>query len=441
MRAASPGDLAGFEPGRLDATLERIAGIGNRFAGTPGEALCRELLLEELTGLGLERVRAEEFRYLAYEPVAATCEVVGESWSLRAAGLQCTASAAVEGAAVYLGACQAEDVSAVEARGVDLAGKVVVAHASMAWLVAPQLAAKRIAALVNVSDVPNGLIGHFPASLYPPPLEPPWEGRILPFPGVSVEAGAGRRLISLLTSGPLRLRVEHRARDVEKLSANVVAEIPGADEPGQRVVVGAHYDTQLEGPGAADNATGLAALLELARALRGLRLRRTVVLCAFGVEELGFFGAYHYVLRSAAANAATVGMVNLDALGLPSPGRRLVVADPSLAAFAAESAAQAGWQPDETIDGSLHAWSDHNPFIDAGIPAAWLWRYPPQHPYYHCAGDTLQWVDRGRFHEDAHASGFLALRLATVPELGIGRARPSRVFATIPGAAPASPQP
>ena len=198
----------------------------------------------------------------------------------------------------------------------------------------------------------------------------------------------------------------------------------------------AHYDTQLEGPGAADNATGLAALLELARLLRGLRLRRTVVLCAFGVEELGFFGSYHYVLRDPAANAATVGMVNLDALGLPSPGRRLIVADPSFAAFAAESAAQAGWEPEETIDGSLYAWSDHNPFIDAGIPAGWLWRYPPQHPYYHCAGDTLRWVDRGRLREDAFASGFLALQLATVPELDIGRARRSRVFATIPGAAP-----
>ena len=437
MRAASPRDLEGLDATRLGATLERIAGIGNRFPGTAGEALCRELLLDELTELGLARVRAEEFPYLAYEPVAASCEVVGEGWRLEAVALQCTASAAVEGEAVYLGACRPEDVAAIEARGVDLAGRVVVAHASMAWLVAPQLVAKGIAALVNVSDAPDGLIGHFPASLYPPPLEPPWAGRILPFPGVSVEAQAGRRLISLLTAGPVRLRVEHRARDIEKISANVIAEIPGEDEPGQRVVLGAHYDTQLAGPGAADNATGLAALLELARVLRGLRLRRTVVLCAFGVEELGFFGSYHYVLRDLAANAATVGMVNLDALGLPSPGRRLLVADPSIAAFAAESATQAGWEPEETIDGSLNAWADHNPFIDAGIPACWLWRYPPQHPYYHCAGDTLHWVDLARVHDIALASGFVALRLATVPEPGIGRARPSRVFATIPRVAPA----
>ena len=333
MRDLRPDDLAGLDQARLGATLERVVGVGNRFAGTPGEELCRELLLGGLAGLGLARVRAEEFRYLAYEPLAAACAVVGGEGgpALPAAGLQCTASAAAEGEAVYVGACREADLAAVEARGVDLAGKVVVAHASLAWLVAPQLAAKGVAALVNVSDAPDGLIGHFPASLYPPPLAPPWEGRILPFPGVSVEAEAGRRLISLMTAGrPLRLRVEHRARDVEKISANVVAEIPGEAEPGQRVVLGAHYDTQIEGPGAADNGSGLAALLELTHTLRGLRRRRTIELCAFGVEELGFFGSYHHVLRDPDANAATVGMINLDALGLPSPGRRLLVSDPSL---------------------------------------------------------------------------------------------------------------
>ncbi len=90
------------------------------------------------------------------------------------------------------------------------------------------------------------------------------------------------------------------------------------------------------------------------------------------------------------------------------------------------------------MDGSLSAWSDHNPFIDAGIPACWLWRYPPQHPYYHCAGDTLRWVDLGHVHDVALASGFIALRLAALAEPGIGRTRPSRVHAAIPGGAGAA---
>lgn len=90
------------------------------------------------------------------------------------------------------------------------------------------------------------------------------------------------------------------------------------------------------------------------------------------------------------------------------------------------------------MDGSLSAWSDQNPFIDAGIPACWLWRYPPQHPYYHCAGDTLRWVDLGHVHDVALASGFIALRLAALAEPGIGRTRPSRVHAAIPGGAGAA---
>ena len=435
MSDPAPSALDALDPARLGATLERIAAVGNRFAGTPGEARARTLLHDELAALRLHGLRSEEFPFLAYEPVAARCAISGPgalAGELPAAGVQCTASGAVEGEAVYVDGCSADELAAVEARGVTLAGRVVVAHASQAWLVAPQLAERGVAALVNISDAPDGLIGHFPASLYPPPLAAPWTGRILPFPGVSVEAGAGRRLLSLLSTGPVRLRVEHRARDVEKRSANLVAEIPGEVLPEETVVIGAHYDTQLEGPGAADNATGLAALLELARVLQPLRPRRTIRLVAFGVEELGFFGSYHHVLRDPAANARTVGMVNLDALGLPFEGRRLVVADPALAAFAAESAARAGWEPEESIDGSLYAWSDHNPFIDAGIPACWLWRYPPQHPYYHCAGDTLRWVSLRRVVDVARASGYLALRLACLEEPGLGRARPSRTHAAIP---------
>ena len=412
----------------LWSRLEQVVEIGNRFAGSEGESRCRDLIVSELERTGLAAVRTEAFPFLGYEPVSASCELVGEGVTLRCAPLQYSADAAAEGEAVYLGLARPEDVEALEARGVELAGKVVVAHSFMPWLVTPALAEKGVAALVNVTETGEGLIPNFMCSFYPNGMDAPWEGRIQPMPGVTIETTDARRLLSLMSSATVRIRVEHRARYVDATSANVVAEIPGRELPEERVVIGAHYDTQLEGVGAADNSTGVAAVLEIAHRWRELSPRRTIVLCAFGVEELASWGSYHYCRSHVGELAQTRGMVNIDALGLPLPGLRVVAADPEMAAYASESAARTGWEPEDEIDASMYAWSDHNPFIDAGVPAVWLWRYPPQHPFYHSAGDVLRYVSRERVIDTATASAYLAFRIAEAVDVPLGRSRPTNRF-------------
>jgi hypothetical protein len=407
--------------------LEQVTVLGNRFAGSPGEARCRELVLSEFERAGLARVRTEEFPYLGYEPLGATCDVVGHE-SLRCAPLQYSADAVVEGEAVYLGSARPEDVAALEQRGVELVGKVVVAHSVMPWLVAPALGEKGVAGLVNVTDTGDGLIPNFMVSFYPNGMDAPWDGRVQPLPGVTIEATDARRLLSLMSTETVRLRIEHRARYVEATSANVLAEIPGRELPDERVVIGGHYDTQLEGVGAADNSTGIATLIELAHRWQGIEPRRTIVLCAFGVEELASWGAYHYCRAHVDELEKTRGMVNLDALGLPLPGTRVVVADAEMAAYATESANRTGYEIEDEIDGSAYAWSDHNPFIDAGVPAVWIWRFPPQHPYYHSAGDVLRYVSRERVLDVATASAYLAYRMAEAADVPLGRSRPTQRF-------------
>ncbi len=430
-----PDEMPALGADSLGVRLERVVATGNRFAGSPGEARCRELVLDEFARAGLANVRAEEFRFQGYEPQAASCTVLADDISIPCVPLQYTADAVAEGEAVYLGAARPEDVGAVERMGVSLSGKVAVAHSYHTWLVAPDLAPKGIVALVNIGETPDGLIGHFPVSFYPPPVEENWARRILPFPGVTIEAQAARSLLSAMTAGNVSIRVEHHARYPTLTSANVVGEIAGVASPEESVVVGAHYDTQFEGCGAADNATGVASVIELAHRWANLEPHRTIVLAAWGVEELAAWGSYSYVLRHLAEHVRTVGMINLDALGLPFPGRRVVVADSAMVDFARESATQTGWEAEAEIDASLYAWSDHNPFIDAGVPACWLWRYPPQHPYYHSAGDVLRYVDVDNVHDVATASAYLAFRLAQVSEPQLGRARPTRIHADIPALA------
>lgn len=432
MRGPRPDEMPAFGADSLGMRLERVVATGNRFAGSPGEARCCELVLDEFARAGLANVRAEEFRFQGYEPEAASCTVLVDNISIPCVPLQYTADAVAEGEAVYLGASRPEDVEAVERSGVSLSGKVAIAHSYHTWLVAPHLATKGIVALVNVGETPDGIIGHFPVSFYPPPAEEKWAERILPFPGVTIEAQAARRLLSAMTARTVSVRVEHRARYPTMISANVLGEIAGVASPEERVVVGAHYDTQFEGPGAADNATGVASVIELAHRWADLEPIRTIVLAAWGVEELASWGSYSYVLGHLAENSRTIGMINLDALGLPFPGKRVVVADAAMADFARESASRTGWEAEDEIDASLYAWSDHNPFIDAGVPACWLWRYPPQHPYYHSAGDVLRYVDFDNVLDIATASAYLAFRLAQLPEPELGRAQPTRTHADIP---------
>ncbi len=72
-------------------------------------------------------------------------------------------------------------------------------------------------------------------------------------------------------------------------AVNLVTEQKGVARPGVIVLVGAHYDSVVGSPGANDNATGVALLLEMARALKGELLPRTVRFVAFANEEPPYF--------------------------------------------------------------------------------------------------------------------------------------------------------
>ena len=64
-------------------------------------------------------------------------------------------------------------------------------------------------------------------------------------------------------------------------------------------------------------------------------------------------------------------------------------------------------------------------------PACWPWCYPPQHPYYHSAGDVLRYVDLDRMQEARPPAPTSRCRLAELPELQLGRSRPTQTFADI----------
>jgi len=102
--------------------------------------------------------------------------------------------------------------------------------------------------------------------------------------------------------------------------ANLEVEIPGSRSPGETMVIGAHYDTVEGSPGANDNASGVAALLEIARLLTEARPQRTIRLVFFANEEPPFYyswdmGSRHYAHRAHDQGEKIVVMLSLETIG------------------------------------------------------------------------------------------------------------------------------
>jgi Zn-dependent M28 family amino/carboxypeptidase len=101
---------------------------------------------------------------------------------------------------------------------------------------------------------------------------------------------------------------------------NIFTEIKGSRKPDEVFVIGAHYDTVPDTPGADDNASGIAAIIELSRLLRESPASYTVCLAAFCLEEPPFFrselmGSYQFAQELKQHNTNIKGMVSLEMIG------------------------------------------------------------------------------------------------------------------------------
>lgn len=189
---------------------------------------------------------------------------------------------------------------------------------------------------------------------------------------------------------------------------NVIGVLRGtkAEWAGQSALLTAHYDHLGRGwpdvhagdagkvhPGADDNASGVAVMLELARALAaGDRPQRTIAFVAFTGEESGLQGSKHWVEHPVFPLEKTIGVINLDTVG------RLFDKKVSVLATGTASEWQhifrgagfvTGVEP-RLIAEALES-SDQKSFIDKGVPAVQIFTEP--HADYHRPGDTADKLD------------------------------------------------
>ena len=204
---------------------------------------------------------------------------------------------------------------------------------------------------------------------------------------------------------------------------NIIAR-SGPKKDGPVIILGAHFDSVPGSPGADDNASGVAVLLEAARLLCQIeRLRSQILFCAFNLEELNMIGSAALAKKLKAAGAKVEAMISLEMVGYtdPRPGRQKYPVGLSwmypdrgdfigvignwnsnilLRRFAASMRQVSGLQI-ETLsvpgNGMLIPavrLSDHSPFWDLGYPALMVTDTSfYRNPYYHGPSDTIDTLD------------------------------------------------
>jgi len=186
-------------------------------------------------------------------------------------------------------------------------------------------------------------------------------------------------------------------------SDNIIAEIRGASVPSKIVIIGAHYDSRAtnvnsvtdRAPGANDDGSGTAALIELARifGLSGLKYPYTLRLGSWSGEEQGLYGSTAYANAQKAAGADIVAMLQADMISYQAPTNPVISMNFSTrsttATFTDQLAAIAKeYVPTLTIGRTTACCSDQQPFFNNGYAAA-LFTEAASDPQYHQVGDVI----------------------------------------------------
>lgn len=350
--------------------------IGTRYAGTPGEFEAAEYLRDTLASYGYEAF-IQEF------PIEGTSQLDTE-FEVQVAGAPEFATVAMSGSPV--GTAEGEIVTAGIGRPsefpADAAGKIALIERGELTFAEKVLNAQSAGA--------TGVIVYNNE-------EGPFIGRLdeqVAIPAVSMPRDDGRELAGLIEgSDPpptASLAVEAESTGAE--SWNVVAEPPGGE---CRIVAGGHFDSVANGPGANDNGSGTAVVVEMARAMAADGAFDDVCFVLFGAEEIGLLGSDYYASNlSEEERSRIIAMLNFDMLGIGDEWP--LVGDGEVLEIAADQAEALGVEY-RLAGMPQNIGSDHANFVGQGIPAVFFNCFCD--PRYHTSQDVAEFVDPQRLKE------------------------------------------
>lgn len=337
--------------------------IGVRATGTDGERRAADYIAAQFRSYGYD-VSEQPFTFDGFVDLGSSLRD-GAGHTYETSSLAYSAAGDVTAAAVVAGIGRPEDFSA------GTAGKIAVIKRGELTFTDKVTNAQAAGAVAVV--IYNDSPGPFRGTL---------RGQAS-IPAVSISGQDGDALLAALGAGALTVHVDARTGAID--SQNVVARPAGGECD---IIAGGHYDSVPAGPGANDNASGTAVVIELARTLAA-EGRHDVCFAAFGGEELGLHGSQAFVASLSPDDLRPLkAMLNFDMEGVGNTWN--LIGDPSMVDLGRSVATRLGIAavPSQLPAG---AGSDHASFEAAGVPV--LFFYRSDDPNYHTANDRARFVD------------------------------------------------
>ena len=201
-------------------------------------------------------------------------------------------------------------------------------------------------------------------------------------------------------------------------TANVLAVLKGTENPELVYVVSSHFDSRAEGPGADDNTSGTAALLEAARVMAKHPQPATIVFASFTGEEAGLLGSREYVRRAVADSMKLVGALNNDMLGWANDhhlDNTIRYSNPGIRDI--QHAAAAQFSAMITYDALYYKSTDAAAYYEAyGDIVGGIGSYPVLgNPHYHMPHDILEVENHQLIAEASKTTVATLMLLASSP--------------------------
>jgi len=254
-------------------------------------------------------------------------------------------------------------------------------------------------------------------------------------PAAAITRENGLVLVDQLDEEELTVTLDVNVEQIEKTSYNVIASMkPDEDvDTGQLVTIGAHHDSVPGGPGANDDASGVSAVLELAKIYADYPIDTEVRFITFGAEELGLVGSSYYVDSLPQSEIdRMVSHFQMDMIGAreagadhPAGGLIMYTIDGEKNMVTDFSAASANRTLNEIVPYGQLGRSDHQPFHDVGVPSA-LFIHSPVEPSYHQPTDTIDKISKEKLLQVAEIVGASAYQIVrpetpAIEEFDVGR--------------------
>ncbi|ARC83273.1 M20/M25/M40 family metallo-hydrolase [Clostridium argentinense] len=409
--------------GRIFNDIKKLAGLGNRFAGSEVEHMAGKLVADCFKDSEIQVIE-EEFPIKAFNEEYSFIKVNNEIKIPSRAMFfsESTCDDGLNGELIYVNKGLEEDYE-----GKDVKGKIVVFERdkeTMKDQFWPEIC----------NAAKNGAIGailiNFDPWIFITTLETGYfesERRFLPInpqpiPAVVIDCIEGDKLLKLMNNETVPVNLVVKTENKDGYSVNIRGIKKGNKFPEEKIIIYGHRDSAGT-PGANDNGSGTAIIMELARILQDKKLHRTVEFISLGAEEqLGSAGSDAYIKKHKDDLEKIKAGIEVDMVGAGSelwvmkggnwPGRQIHFPE-KLCNYVVDVADEMGYYLEQ--DYCVLGTPDSGRFTEAGVPTTWIWG--PEDKHYHSPEDKPERVDPNKLKALADILATVICRLANAEEI------------------------